>query len=405
MLIDAGKLEFLFRMEQDKINRIVLLVLDSVGIGELPDARDYHDEGSNTLSHVIKAVSGLDLPNLEALGIGLIEGVEGLKKIRRPKGSFGRMLEASKGKDTETGHWEMAGLILEKPLPTYPHGFPKEIMESFKKETGLDYLGNKAASGTEIIKELGEEHIKTGKPIVYTSADSVFQIAAHEEIIPIERLYEICRIARKIVDPYHIGRVIARPFMGSPGAFKRTERRKDFSLSPTDETVLDRLKSKGQPVVGIGKIGDIFGHRGLTEEIHTKDNMDGVDKTIDALKRSEQGLIFTNLVDFDMLYGHRNDARGYAEALSEVDRRIPEIVELFNDSDMFIITADHGCDPTTPSTDHSREYVPLLVYGNKLKSGIDLGTRKSFADIGQTIAEIFNVGKMPNGKSFLNSIL
>ena len=392
-------------MEQVKINRIVLLVLDSVGIGELPDSRDYHDEGSNTLSHVIKAVGGLDLPNLEAMGIGLIEGVEGLKKIKSATASFGRMLEASKGKDTETGHWEMSGLILDKPLPTFPHGFPKEIMESFKKETGLDYLGNKAASGTEIIKELGEEHIKTGEPIVYTSADSVFQIAAHEEIIPVERLYEICELARKIVDPYHVGRVIARPFIGAPGFFKRTERRKDFSLSPTGETVLDRLKSKDIPVIGIGKIGDIYGHRGLTEEIHTKDNMYGIDKTIDSIKRIDKGLIFTNLVDFDMLYGHRNDARGYAEALKQVDSRIPEIIEQLNNRDMFIITADHGCDPTTPSTDHSREYVPLLVYGNKLKSGIDLGTRKSFADIGQTIAEIFNVGKMPNGKSFLNSIL
>lgn len=405
MLIDAGKLEYLFRMEQDKINRIVLLVLDSVGIGELPDARDYHDEGSNTLSHVIKAVGGLDLPNLEALGIGLIEGVEGLKKVEKATASFGRMAEASKGKDTATGHWEMAGLILDKPLPTYPHGFPKEIMESFKKETGLDYLGNKAASGTEIIKELGEEHIKTGKPIVYTSADSVFQIATHEEIIPVERLYEICKIVRRIVDPYHIGRVIARPFIGDSGSFKRTERRKDFSIAPTDETVLDRIKSKDFPVIGIGKIGDIYGHRGLTNEVHTKDNMDGIDKTIDAIKRTVKGLIFTNLVDFDMLYGHRNDAIGYAEALKHVDSRIPEIIEQLNNRDMFIITADHGCDPTTTSTDHSREYVPLLVYGKEIKPGINLGTRKSFADIGQTIAEIFNVGKMLNGKSFLNSIL
>lgn len=405
MLIDAGKLEFLFRMEQDKINRIVLLVLDSVGIGELPDARDYHDEGSNTLSHVIKAVGGINLPNLEAMGIGFIEGVEGLKKVEKATASFGRMAEASKGKDTATGHWEMAGLILDKPLPTYPHGFPKEIMESFKKETGLDYLGNKAASGTEIIKELGEEHIKTGKPIVYTSADSVFQIATHEEIIPVERLYEICKIVRRIVDPYHIGRVIARPFIGASGSFKRTERRKDFSIAPTDETVLDRIKSKDFPVIGIGKIGDIFGHRGLTEEIHTKDNMNGIDKTIDSIKRIDKGLIFTNLVDFDMLYGHRNDAIGYAEALKQVDSRIPEIIEQLNNRDMFIITADHGCDPTTTSTDHSREYVPLLVYGKEIKPGINLGTRKSFADIGQTIAEIFNVGKMLNGKSFLNSIL
>ena len=388
-------------MGQSSIQRIILLILDSVGVGELPDAKEYKDEGSNTLSNIIRATGNIHLPNLEAMGIGLIQGIEGLERVKNPIASYGRMAEASIGKDTFTGHWEIAGLIINKPFPTYPDGFPKEIMESFKKETGLGYLGNKAASGTEIIKELGEEHIKTGRPIIYTSADSVFQIAAHEEIMPVERLYEICRIARGIADSYNIGRVIARPFTGAKGSFRRTERRKDFSLAPAGDTVLDKLKANGFPVTGIGKIGDIYGHRGLTQEIHTKDNMDGVDKTIDALKNVDKGLIFANLVDFDMLYGHRNDARGYARALEDADKRLPEITGLLKENDMFIITADHGCDPTTPSTDHSREYVPLLVYGRKLRPGINLGTRKTFADIGQTIAEAFGIGRLEHGDSFL----
>ncbi len=378
--------------------------MDSLGIGELPDAKEYKDEGSNTLGNIIKALGGFALPNLEAMGLGLIKGVEGLQKPKNPIASFGRMAEASKGKDTAAGHWEIAGVILDNPLPTYPNGFPKEIVESFKTETGLDYLGNKAASGTEIIKELGDEHIKTGKPIIYTSADSVFQIAAHEDVIPVDRLYEICEITRNIADKYNIGRVIARPFTGNKGAFKRTERRKDFSVAPPEETVLDRLKAKGISVIGIGKIGDIYGHRGLTEEIHTKDNMDGVDKTIEAVKKIKNGLIFTNLVDFDMLYGHRNDVKGYAKALLQVDKRISEILKSLTGSDMLIITADHGCDPTTLSTDHSREYVPLIVYGKKLKPGVNLGTRKTFADVGQTIAEVFNAGRVRNGSSFLKEV-
>lgn len=397
------------------INRIILLILDSLGIGELPDAKEYKDEGSNTLVNIIKALllspstrgikgEGFTLPNLEAMGLGLIQGIEGLKKAKTPIASFGRMAEASKGKDTAIGHWEIAGLIIDKPLPTYPNGFPKEILDRFKKETGLDYLGNKAASGTEIIKELGEEHITSGKPIIYTSADSVFQIAAHEDIISADRLYEICKITRNIADEYNIGRVIARPFTGDKGSFQRTEHRKDFSMPPPEETVLDRLKSKGFPVIGIGKIGDIYGHRGLTQEIHTKNNMDGIDEIIKALNKTNNGLIFTNLVDFDMLYGHRNDVKGYANALIEVDKRIPEIIASLDDKDMLIITADHGCDPTTPSTDHSREYVPLLVYGKKLKAGINLGTRKTFADVGQTIAGVFNISRMKNGTSFLKAV-
>lgn len=392
-------------MKHRKINRVILIVLDSVGIGELPDAKEYKDQGSNTLSNIIKTLGFIALPNLEAMGLGLIQGVEGLMKIKDPIASYGRMAEASKGKDTSTGHWEIAGLIIDKPFPTYPGGFPKHIMDSFKKQTGLDYLGNKAASGTEIIMELAEEHIKTGKPIIYTSADSVFQIAAHEDVIPVDRLYEICRIARNIADKYNIGRVIARPFTGSKGSFKRTERRRDFSLAPAGETVLDRLKAKGLPTIGIGKIGDIFSHRGLTQEIHTKNNMDGIDKTIDAMRQIREGLIFINLVDFDMLYGHRNDTAGYAKALEEVDGRMPEIFNCLTDSDMLIITADHGCDPTTASTDHSREHVPLLVYGRKLKPGVCLGTRKTFADAGQTIAEVFDTGSMKNGNSFLKEVI
>ena len=392
-------------MKKERINRVILLILDSVGIGELPDAKEYKDEGSNTLSNIFKVLGCIALPNLEAMGLGLIQGVDGLTKAENPIASYGRMAEASKGKDTTAGHWEIAGLITNKPLPTYPNGFPKYIMDEFTKDAGFGYIGNKAASGTEIIMEFGEEHIKTGKPIIYTSADSVFQIAAHEDVFPIDRLYKMCEVARKIIDKYNIGRVIARPFTGSKGSFKRTERRKDFSLAPTGETVLDRLKAKSIPVIGIGKIGDIYGHRGFTEQIHTKDNMDGVDKTIETIKKIKNGLIFTNLVDFDMLYGHRNDVKGYAKAIEEVDKRIPEILNHLTDTDMFIITADHGCDPTTPSTDHSREYVPLLIYGKKLKPGINLGTRKTFADVGQTIAEVFDIGRIKNGNSFLEEII
>lgn len=390
--------------KDSNIHRIILITLDSLGIGELPDAKEYNDEGSNTLGNIIKALGGIALPNLEEMGLGLIQGAAGLQKTMHPIASYGRMAEASKGKDTAAGHWEIAGIIIDKPFPIYPNGFPKEIMDRFRQETGLDYLGNKAASGTEIIKELGDEHIKTGKPIVYTSADSVFQISAHEDVIPVDRLYEICEIARKIADSYRIGRVIARPFIGGSSSFKRTERRKDFSMAPTDETVLDRLNSSGLSVVGIGKIGDIYGHRGLTREIHTRDNMDGVDKTIAAMQKIHTGLIFTNLVDFDMLYGHRNDAMGYANALQEFDKRLPEIMGRLTDSDMLMITADHGCDPTTPSTDHSREYVPLLVYGKRLRAAVNLGTRKTFADIGQTIAEVFHIDRMRNGKSFLKEV-
>jgi phosphopentomutase len=360
---------------------------------------------TRSIDNLAGAVGGLELENLASFGLGLIEGVRSIRRHPAPIACYGRMKEVSSGKDTSTGHWEMACLVTEKPLATFPDGFPPEIMERFTRETGYGWLHAKPASGTEIIKELGEAHLSTGRLIVYTSADSVFQIAAHEEKLPLEELYRVCRIARCFLNEYNVGRVIARPFVGRPGTFKRTERRKDFSIEPPGETLLDRLKTKGLPVAAVGKIGDIFGHRGFTEELHTVDNMDVFEKTIEAMKRLREGLIFANLVDFDMLYGHRNDCPGYARALEAVDRKIPEVAGDLGEEDMFIITADHGCDPTTPSTDHSREYVPLLVYGRALKKGVDLGTRQSFADLGQTLAEVFGVGPLARGSSFLSSVL
>lgn len=386
------------------IDRIILLVLDSLGVGELPDAKEYGDEGSNTLGHISYTVD-LYLPNLENIGLGLVGDFRGIKRVPRPLASYGIMAERSKGKDTTTGHWEMMGIILEEPFPTYPKGFPEEIIEQFKKAIGRDILGNIPASGTEIIKVLGEKHLKTGNPIVYTSADSVFQIAAHEEIIPPEKLYEICKIARRIlVYPHNVSRVIARPFVGKPGSFIRTENRRDFSVEPSKSTLLDKIKETGLEVIGIGKIEDLFTGRGITRAIHIRNNMDGVDQLINEMDNTDKGLIFTNLVDFDTLYGHRNDPAGYAKALAEFDKRLPEITSCMRDQDILIISADHGNDPTTPSTDHSREYVPLLVYGKKIKAGVDLGTRKTFADIGQTIAEIFKMERLEAGESFLASI-
>jgi phosphopentomutase len=370
------------------IKRAVIVVIDSLGIGELPDAAEYNDTGSHTLDNLSKAVGGLELKNLASFGLGL-----------------GRMKEVSFGKDTSIGHWEMTGLITEKPMATFPDGFPREIMDRFTQETSYGWLHGKPASGTEIIKELGEEHLRTGKPIVYTSADSVFQITAHEDMLPVEELYRVCKITRRFLNEYNVGRVIARPFTGKPGEFKRTERRKDFSMEPPGETLLDRLKNRGLSVTAVGKIGDIFCHRGFTEEIHTVDNMDVFDKTTEAINKGWEGLIFANLVDFDMLYGHRNDSPGYARELMAVDRRLPEITGQLSGDDILIITADHGCDPTTPSTDHSREYVPILVYGKGLKRGVALGTRETFADLGQTLAEVFDVGHLPSGTSFRGSIL
>lgn len=389
------------------IKRVVIIVFDGLGVGELADAGSYGDKGSNTLVNLSKAVGGLDIENLSSFGLGLIEGVTHVKRSANPIASYGRMREASPGKDTATGHWEMCGVTLERPFPTFPNGFPKEMMERFVQETGYGWLGGTPASGTGILDELGEEHLSTGRLIVYTSADSVFQIAAHEDAVPIEELYKVCVIARALMDEYGVSRVIARPFLGRPGSFKRTTRRKDWPIEPPGEFIIERIKKKGLPIVGVGKIGDIFVHRGLTEEIHTESDSDGMDRTIDAVRRYSEGVVFTNLVDFDTLYGHRNDAAGYANALSMMDKRIPDLTSLLDDGDMLVITADHGCDPTTPSTDHSREHVPLLVYGKGLKKGVNLGTRETFADLGATLAEVFGAGEATGaikGRSFLGDV-
>jgi phosphopentomutase len=384
-----------------KIKRVILTVLDACGIGELPDADKYGDVGSNTLVNTAKAVGGLNLPHLEKLGLGNIDSIPGVTPQEKTLGNFGKMAETSAGKDSTTGHWEIAGLILDRPFPVYPLGFPEKIIETFQKAIGREILWNKPASGTEIIKNLGEEHIKTGKPIVYTSADSVFQIACHEDVVPVDQLYRMCRRAREILTGENgVARVIARPFIGKPGFFKRTERRKDFSLPPPEDTILDIMKKNGFQVFGIGKIEDLFAGKGLTEAIHTKSNRDGVDKLIRVMKEEFSGLLFINLIDFDMLWGHRNDVFGFARGLEEFDQRLPEILNLLREDDILFITADHGCDPTTPSTDHSREYVPLLVLGDKLKKGINLGIRESFCDIAKTLEEIFNLKGIKNGRSF-----
>ena len=388
------------------INRIIVIVLDSVGIGELPDASKFGDEGSNTLANTANAVGGLNIPNLEGFGIGKIGNIPGVSGDIEEKAFYGKMSEASNAKDTTSGHWELMGIITEKPFPTYPKGFPVDVIRKFTDAVGRQVLGNKPASGTEIIEELGAEHIKTGFPIVYTSADSVFQIAACEDVIPIEELYEICKCARGILNGEHnVGRVIARPFKVENGKYKRTVRRKDFSVPPPEETLLDKASGKGYEVAGIGKIGDIFEHRGLTREIHTLDNDDGISKTVECIKEDFSGIIFTNLIEFDMMYGHRNNPKGYAKALESFDYRLPEIVSALGEKDVMIITADHGCDPTMPSTDHSREYVPLLVYGKGLNKPKSLGIRKSFADIGATAAEALKITNFENGESFFKELI
>jgi phosphopentomutase len=390
------------------INRLILLVMDSVGVGHLPDAERFNDAQTHTLLHIYRQTGRLDIPNLCALGIGKIAAVS--CKTQEIVGCYGKMAEQSPGKDTTTGHWEIAGLVLDSAFPTYPDGFPGEIIDAFEKKIGKKILGNYPRSGTKIIEELGQAHLKTGSPIVYTSADSVFQIAAHEDIIPLENLYEYCRVARSILSgPYAVGRVIARPFIGTPGNFERhNAARKDFSVAPPAETLLDLLQKKGFTTVGIGKIGDLFGHRGLSTEIHTSSNEDGADRTLESMKtyRGQKGLIFVNLVDFDMVYGHRRDVAGYARALQAFDRRIPQILQMMAPDDLLIITADHGCDPSHQAhTDHTREYVPLLVYGTGIKKNVDLGIRSTFADCGQTIADILAAGKLAFGKSFKKDIL
>lgn len=388
------------------MNRVIIIVLDSVGMGELPDAAKYGDQGSNTLGNISASIKGFSLPNLEKLGLGCIDGMVGYKALEDPIGCYGRLAERSAGKDTTTGHWEISGITLQQAFPLYPQGFPKDIIEQFEKEIGTKTLGNFAASGTEIIKQLGQQHVETGYPIVYTSADSVFQIAAHEDIISIERLYEVCTLARQILTGNHaVGRVIARPFTGDNGSFTRTDRRRDFSLKPTEKTILDYIKESKMEVKAVGKIEDIFAGQGITEAVHIHGNMDGVDQTLGYIRKNFNGLIFTNLVEFDMNFGHRNDVKGYANSLIQFDNRVPELLDALQKQDILIITADHGCDPTTPSTDHSREYVPLLVYGKNLKKGVNLGTRETFADIAQTIAEILNTDGEFKAKSFYKEVL
>ncbi|NLB78601.1 MAG: phosphopentomutase [Clostridiaceae bacterium] len=391
------------------MKRAIIIVLDSLGVGELPDAEVYGDVGSNTLGNITLAMKNehwFKLKNLKSMGLGHIEGVELIEKSKNPLGSMGRLGELSKGKDTTTGHWEIAGVVLEEAFPTYPDGFPDDVIDAFEKSIGTKCIGNYPASGTAIIEELGEEHMKTGYPIVYTSADSVFQIATHESIIPIEQLYKICEKARSILTGKHaVGRVIARPFEGQRGGFERTDRRLDFSLKPINKTVLDFTKEQGLEVRAVGKIEDIFAGQGITHAVHIHGNTDGIDRTIEWIKKDFSGILFTNLVDFDMLYGHRNNVEGYARAIEDFDRRLPDITAVMKDDDILIITADHGCDPTTDSTDHSREYVPLLVYGVPIKKGVNLGTRDSFSDIATTVAEYLGVNAQIGGKSFLKDIL
>ncbi len=383
--------------------RVIWIVLDSVGIGEMPDADKYGDRGSDTLGNIARQ-RVLKLPNLCRLGLANIKPLEHLEPAASPAGSFGRCTLASPGKDTTTGHWEMVGIHLVKPFPVYPHGFPPEVMEEFERRTGRKALGNIAASGTEIIKELGEEHMRTGSPIVYTSADSVFQIAAHEEVIPLWEQYKMCETAREILRGKHeVGRVIARPFDGEPGHFARTSNRKDYAVPPPRGMLLDQLEARKIPVYSVGKILDIFLGRGIVEYEKSKTNADGMAKTLGAMDAQATGLIFVNLVDFDMLYGHRNDVEGYARALEEADAWLPSLFAKLNDDDLVVLTADHGCDPTTPSTDHSREYVPLLTYGKKAKAGVNLGIRGSLSDIGQTVAENFGTS-IVEGESFLGQI-
>src|SRR5215204_3008117 len=387
-----------------KFNRIVLMVLDSAGIGEMPDAADWGDSGADTLGHILESRK-VNLPNLQNLGLGNIRPLTDLPAVEKPVGSYGKCTLKSNGKDTTTGHWEMAGVILKKAFPTYPQGFPGRILDQFISQAKVPgVLGNVPASGTEIIKELGEEHVATGKPIVYTSADSVFQIAAHEEVVPLERLYEICEIARRILDGEHkVGRVIARPFLGQPGSFYRTENRHDYAVPPPRENLLPALADEDLDVVCIGKIASIYDSLGVTQDLMAKNNEQSIEQTIKALNDSTRGLIFSNLVDFDMLYGHRRDTEGYARALEHFDSRLPEIQSAMSDGDVMMITADHGNDPTFPGSDHTREYAPLLVYGKTAQAGVNLGTRESLADIGQTISHNFGV-KLSAGKSFLDRI-
>ena len=389
--------------------RAIVLVLDSVGVGELPDAAEYGDTGSNTLGNTALAAGGLALPNLGRMGLGNITDVAGVPPVAHPTASWGRCAEVSAGKDTTTGHWEMMGLALPTAFPTYPHGFPPEVMDVFMRETGLGWLGNCPASGTAIIQEFGDEHVRTGKPIIYTSADSVFQIAAHEDVIPVERLYEICTISRErvVIGEHNVGRVIARPFVGpdASGLYVRTHRRRDFALRPFEPTVLDRLAETGVKSYGIGKIGEIFAWQGVCESPHSSDNMNGFDNLLRRVSGAENGFVLANLVDFDTVWGHRNDFEGYARGLEAVAARMPELLGALDEGDLLIVTADHGCDPTTPSTDHSREYAPLLALRKGGGTGVDLGIRSTFADIGETVLDFYGIpGRCGRGTSFLAEV-
>lgn len=385
--------------------RVFLIVLDSCGIGEEPDAAEYGDEGSNTLAACATSPY-FHMPNLQKLGLFNIDGVDCWPKESSPTGAFGRLQEASKGKDTTIGHWEISGIYSPKPLPTYPEGFPEEVIREFEEKTGRRVLCNKPYSGTDVIRDYGKEHVETGALIVYTSADSVFQIAAHESIVPPEELYRYCRIAREMLKGEHgVGRVIARPFTGEYPNFTRTSNRHDFSMEPPAVTMLDQLSEKGFDVIAVGKINDIFVGKGVTEAIGTKNNADGIERTLGYLQKDFNGLCFINLVDFDMLYGHRNDLDGYAKALAYFDEKLPELLAGLRDDDLLMITADHGCDPSTPSTDHSREYIPWVITGKQVKAGANLGTSPTFANIGATILEYFGVEPRITGKSSLNEIL
>ena len=385
--------------------RVFLIVLDGVGIGEQPDADDYGDRGSNTLLHVAEAVGGLPLPRLERLGLGRLLDLPGVRAIADPAGAYARLTERSPGKDSTTGHWELAGIVLDRPFPTFPKGFPEELLERWSERVGRGWIGNIASSGTEIIARFGEEHQKTGRFIVYTSADSVFQVAAHEATVPIDELYAACRAARELLDGKNaVGRVIARPFSGLPGNYARTARRRDFSLLPPQPTLLDRLSEAGHRVVTVGKVDELFAGRGVAEAIHTAGNGEGQELLLDLARRPGDGLVFANLVDFDQAYGHRNDPVGFARALESFDDWLGDFQQRLRSDEICMITADHGNDPTTPSTDHAREYTPLLVAGPRVQTGVDLGTRDTFADVGMTIAHLFGVKALDSGRSFLREI-
>ncbi|WP_036671013.1 phosphopentomutase [Paenibacillus sp. HGF5] len=390
----------------ERFDRIHLIVLDSVGIGEAPDAADFDDIGSDTLGHIARECGGLNMPNMAALGLSNIREIEGVPATDQPRAYYTKMQEASNGKDTMTGHWEIMGLYIDTPFRVFPDGFPDELIQRIEEKTGRKVIGNKPASGTEIIEELGEEHVQTGALIIYTSADSVLQIAAHEDVVPLKELYEICEFCREITleDPYMLGRIIARPFIGEAGSFKRTANRHDYALKPFGRTTMNEMKDAGLDVIALGKISDIYDGEGITKAVRTVSNMDGMDKMVQTLDESFKGLSFLNLVDFDAVYGHRRDPKGYGQALEDYDRRLPEVFEKMTENDLLIITADHGNDPTYKGTDHTREYVPLLVYSPRFAKGKELPLRKTFADIGATVADNFGVKLPEHGTSFLSDL-